>query len=77
MVDVLQLVGGLFIMAVGLVPAGLPRPTADASEILDAVGSKTPPSEVEAAEWKVKLMRAMGVAIIGIGLLFVVAALGG
>ncbi|WP_276259682.1 hypothetical protein [Haloglomus litoreum] len=70
-----QLVLGAVMVVAGLVPAVLPRATAATSEILDAIGSKTPASEVEPAEWKVTWTRLSGIAVVVLGLFLVAAAL--
>lgn len=63
---------GLFLVAFGLVGAVLPRATAGAGEILDARYSRSDPSEIEPAEWNVRLTRLVGIATILYGLFLVV-----
>lgn len=67
---------GRLVLGVGLLLLGAPmmryaRPLADVSEQLDAVGSRRPMGSVEAADWAVTWVRALGgfIALFG----FVVA----
>lgn len=64
------LLSGLLVVAVGGGLYRFARPLARFSEQLDAIGSTTSADEVEPADWKVWLYRAIAVLIVvaGVGL---------
>jgi ABC-type phosphate transport system auxiliary subunit len=58
---------GTLLVAVGLLNAVWPSQVARFEEQLDAIGSKRSAGEVEPAEWKVLLTRAVGVLFVLFG----------
>ncbi|WP_229110596.1 hypothetical protein [Halapricum desulfuricans] len=59
---------GLILAGWGVIEFRYARPLARFEEQLDAIGSTTPVSEVEPAEWKVALTKLVGVVFALVGL---------
>ena len=65
---------GLIAIGGGALVIRFARPLTRFGEQLDAIGSTTRPSEVEAATWNVLLTKAVGVIFVGGGLFWIVSA---
>jgi len=66
--DAGALVVSLAFAAFGAWMAAMPAAHARFSERIDAIGSKTPWTRVEPAEWKVTLTRWLGLFVVAVGL---------
>lgn len=62
---------GRILLFVGIFPAIWPYKLASIHEKLDAIGSKRSFSEVEPADWYVKWTRITGVAMVVLGVVFI------
>lgn len=62
---------GVLLLVFGAFSVRFARPLSRFSEQADAIGSTTPASEVEPAEWKVFLTKLSGMVFVGLGLLFI------
>lgn len=63
---------GIVFVVLGLVIVVWPGEVARLDEVFDAIGSKTPASEVEPADWKVVVTRFMGGFVTLFGVLVLV-----
>ena len=70
--DMVNLILGTIVIAVGLVGAIWPYKVAWFKDLIDAIGSKRSGSKVELADWKVLLTRifGIGVSLYGVLVLF-------
>ncbi|WP_411964893.1 hypothetical protein [Haloferax sp. YSMS24] len=64
---------GVMFLAIGLPGALKPYKTAQFTERLDSIGSKTPWDEVEPAEWNVTLTRFGGIFMTALGVAYLFA----
>lgn len=68
--NLFAVVVGLFFIGWGALMVWKPYQVSRLHEILDAIGSTTPPSEVEPTEWRVSLTKYVGMFAILAGSFF-------
>jgi hypothetical protein len=63
---------GVVFLLLGAVQVYFAEPLAEFGEQYDAVGSNTPPEEVEAADWNIMLAQVLGVLFVLFGISIIV-----